>query len=181
IELHGAGASDGLLQVIGSSYRGEAAPVQKAFTPPPVPMPVPEAAPAPVAPAPVARPRGASRLSEVKHLYVKPVEESFDAALRRELELQLGQRLEIVSAAGRAEAVLEVQVESEDGGSVVGTAGRVFGLKNKVKAVAVMKSRGDGRVLWQTSAGDKQALGLGDSAKRLAGRIVKQLRSDWIR
>ena len=181
IELHGAGASDELLQVIGSSYRGEAAPVQKAFTPPPVPMPVSEAPAAPVTPAPVARPHGASRLSEVKHLYVKPVEESFDAALRRELELQLGQRLEVVTTAGRAEAVLEVQIEGEEGGSVVGTAGRVFGLKNKVKAVAVMKSRGDGKVLWQTSAGDKQALGLGDSAKRLAGRIVKQLRSDWIR
>ena len=177
IELHGAGATDGLLQVISSSFRGEplAAPVQKAVVMPPVPEP------SPVAPAAVVRPRGATRLSEVKHLFVKPVEDGFDVAVRRELELQLGQRLEVVTAAGRAEAMLEIEIESEDGGSVVGTAGRVFGLKNKVKAVAVVKSRGDGKVLWQTSVGDKQALGLGDSAKRLAGRIVKQLRSDWIR
>ena len=182
IELHGAGATDGLLQVIGSSYRGEpvAAPMQKAVVMPPVPEGPPVAAPAVAAPA-VVKPRGATRLSEVKHLYVKPIEDGFDAALQRELELQLGQRLEVVSTAGRAEAVLEVQIEGEDGGSVVGTAGRVFGLKNKVKAVAVIKSRGDGKVLWQTVAGDKQALGLGDSAKRLAARIVKQLRSDWIR
>ncbi len=177
IELHGAGATDGLLVVIGGMYRGGAEPpsAQKAVALPPVPQAPPVAAPAAV------RPRGVARLSEVKHLYVKPVEERFDAAMRRELESQLGQRLEIVSAAGQAEAVLEIQIEGEEGGRVTGTAGRVFGLKNKVNAVAVMKSRGDGKVLWEASAGDKQALGLGDSAKRLAGRLVKQLRSDWIR
>ena len=181
-ELRNVGASPALLQLIANSYRDPsparpqtAAPAPVAtFTPPPTPAPPPVAAEPPPAP----KPRVPFRLSEVKHLYIKPLDESFDDALLREISDELGGRVELVNSAGRAEATLEVNVETEGGGKVA-AAGRIFGLKNKVRATARVRTRIDNKVLWVTEVGDRQPLGLGDAAKRIAGRIAKQLRSDW--
>jgi len=185
-DLRGLGALPALLQVIGNSYRDPSPakpqdpPPQTVatFTPPPAPPPAPVSAEPQPAPAPAPKPRVPFRLAEVKHLYIKPLDESFDDALRRQIGDELGGRVEIVKTAGRAEAVLEVNVEEEGGGKVA-AAGRIFGLKNRVRATARIRTRADNKVLWVTEVGDRQPLGLGDSAKRIAGRIAKQLRSDW--
>jgi eukaryotic-like serine/threonine-protein kinase len=185
-DLRAVGALPALLQVIANSFRDpsparpQAPPPEPvaSFTPPPAPLPTkPEPAPEP-APPPASKPRVPFRLSEVKHLYLKPLDEAFDDALRREISDELGGRVEIVNSSGRAEAVLDVDIEEEGGGKVA-AAGRIFGLKNKVRAKARVRTRVDNKVLWVTEVGDRQPLGLGDTAKRIAGRIAKQLRSDW--
>lgn len=187
-DLRAAGALPALLQVIGNSYR-DPAPA-RTDTPPPQPVAAavatPPPAPPPVAPEPALEPKPASkpkvpfRLNEVKHLYIKPVDESFDDALRREVLDELDGRAELVNSMNKADAYLEVQVEEEGGGKAA-AAGRIFGLKNRVRAKARVLTRIDNKVLWVTEVGDRQPLGFGDAAKRIAGRIAKQLRSDWKR
>ncbi len=174
IDLHGLKVPDSLLQLIVNSYRATEIPapppVQKAeVVNPPVVQPPPPPTPSV---------KSIDRLNQVRRLYVKPVEDRLDAALKNELAQELAGLTQIVTSASRADAVLEVKIE-EDSSGMVGTAGRVIGLKNRVKANAVIRSKADGILLWKGDAGDKQPLGMGDSAKRLANRLAKAIRSKW--
>jgi hypothetical protein len=171
IDLHGLKVPDNLLQLIVNSYRAPDIPA-----PPPVQKA--EAGAPPVVQTPPPQAKGVERLNQVRRLYVKPVESRLDTALKNELAQELAGLTQIVASSSRADAVLEVKIE-EDSSGVTGAAGRVIGLKNRVKANAVIRSKTDGAVLWKGDAGDKQPLGMGDSAKRLASRIAKSIRSKW--
>lgn len=173
IDLHGLKVPDSLLQLIVNSYRATEIPA------PPPPVQKAEVVSPPVVQQPPSpAPKSIDRLNQVRRLYVKPVESRLDAALKNELAQELAGLTQIVTTSSRADAVLEVKIE-EDSSGMVGTAGRVMGLKNRVKANAVIRSRADGTILWKGDAGDKQPLGMGDSAKRLADRLAKQIRSKW--
>ncbi len=117
-------------------------------------------------------------MSQVKKLYLKPSESRLDAALRAELQEEFGGRMELAASKAGADAIMEVTLEEESGGKVAG-AGRVIGLKNKVKATGRIYTTGTAVLLWQGEAGDRQALGMGDSVRRIASRIAKQVHQRW--
>ena len=175
-ELRAAGAPDTLILVVAGSFRAEAVP-----TPAPPPTPT-LAAPAiltetPKKPAP--RPT-VRRLGDIQRLSVDTAEPELRAFLYQELEEAFKGKLNIVKTPGPADAVLRVKLEEEDGGNkVVGAAGRVFGMKGKVRAVAEVAEMRDGVVLWHSVAGDRSFGGLGNGARRVASRVAKQLKDDW--
>lgn len=119
-------------------------------------------------------------LTEVRTLYLRPVHEDFDSALREQIEHELGGRLELVRNAGRADGVLSVVIEDSRGNRISGTAGRVVGLKGSKKAIATMTDVSGRHQLWSAVVDDKHNLvtAMRDDMKRLASRLAKRLRSD---
>lgn len=172
-ELRAAGAAEALLTLVAGAHRGEAPPAPVAPAPAtPAPPPVSEAS-APPKVTPKVR-----RLSEVRRLGVEAAEPELRNFLFQELEGAFRGRLNIIRS-GPADAVLRVKLEEEGGNKVVGAAGRVFGMRGKVRAVAEIAEARDGVVLWQSVAGDRSFGGLGNGARRVASRVAKQLKDDW--
>ena len=172
-ELRGAGASDALVLVVAGSYRAEAIP--PAAPPAPPPAAVTEAPPAP---KPVLH-SVVRRLGDIRRLGVDTAEPELRNFLLQELEEAFRGRLNIVKSGAGADAVLRVKLEEEGGNKMVGAAGRVFGVKGKVRAIAEVAEAREGVVLWHSVAGDRSFGGLGNGARRLASRVAKQLKDDW--
>lgn len=172
IDLKSAGAPDSLLALIQSSYRGEE-PVARA-TPPAPPVSAPPAAATP-------RARSIQRLRDIHTLQVQADSKDLTAYLCEEIASQFGGQVRTVT--GNADAIMTIDVEEQHGKRVIGAAGRVFGLKGKKHAMVEIVDHSEGHVLWSAEAGDRQAVvgAFGDGAKRLAARIVKQLRAEWDR
>ena len=151
-----------------------------ATAPPPVTTP-PAVAPAPVAPAPP-RVHSVATLKEVRRLYVSPLSDNLDEALREEIGKETKGRLGIARSVEASDAVMQIEVVDERGNAAVGATGRVFGLKSKHKAIVKIVEPHSKKVLWSAEAGDKAGvLGrpFGDAVRRMASRIAKQLREDW--
>jgi hypothetical protein len=172
IELRVAGASDELLHAVVAGFRGPA--------PAPVPEPPKIAPPPPPAPVTPSRPVP-TRLTEVRKLYIVPMDGEIDDLLREELRSQLQGKAEITNSAGSSDAQLKIEVTDEKGNRVVGGFGRIFGFKSKRKATVQIVEPQRRRVLWSAEAGDGKAVlgAFSDGAKRLASRIARQLREDW--
>jgi serine/threonine-protein kinase len=153
---------------------------------PPAATPPQPVAPRPVEPAPIAAPpivksapaRRIQILADVRTVYVEPAQDGLDADIRAEIRKQLGGRLAVTDAAAGADAVLRVTLEQPKGGAL-SHAGQILGIKNRSQVLAVIEDSSSKRVLWEQGAGDKKPIvGAfhGDSLKRLAERIVKELR-----
>jgi hypothetical protein len=105
---------------------------------------------------------------------VQSKEPALDEDLKQAIQTELGSRVALVQSAALADAVLRIEVVEDQAGKV----GRAFGVKNKHKAMAEVVDKRQGHVLWTTEAGDRQDLS-GEGARRIASRIIKQLRKDW--
>jgi hypothetical protein len=180
IDLHTAGAPDALIQMLPAAFRApEASTAVAGNTPPPPTAATPAPAPATPTEPPVPPLR---RLREVRRISVEsPKQDELDKFLREELAEELKSKVEVVRRSSSADAILRVELEEDQSGIVVGTAGRVLGMKGKRKAIAKVVDRRHGNVLWKAEAGDRQAVvgAFGDGAKRIASRIAKQLNKDW--
>jgi hypothetical protein len=86
-----------------------------------------------------------------------------------------------LTSASAADAQLKVEVSDEQGNRVVGTAGRIFSMKSKKRAIVQIVETQNKKMLWNAEAGDNKAVlgAFGDSVNRLASRIAKQLKEDW--
>jgi cell division septation protein DedD len=160
-----------------SPLKPEPAPEEPAPQPEPPPPPSPKAEPSGVG-APVPKPLASLR--EVHSLYVARSDEGLDQYIRDEIQKQIGPRLKLVDSAAAADAVMNVTVSSEGGGTV-SRAERVLGFKNRSEVHAVVEQSGTTHILWRQGAGDhKPIIGAfhGASLKRLAERIVKEMAED---
>jgi hypothetical protein len=152
----------------------EPAPAEPEPQQEPPPRPSPTAEPPPVA-APA--PKLLATLREVHSLFVAKSDEGLDQYIRDEIQKQIGPRLKLVDSAAAADAVMNVTVTPEGGGTV-SRAERVLGFKNRSEVHAVVEQSGTTNILWRQGAGDhKPIIGAfhGASLKRLAERIVKEL------
>jgi serine/threonine protein kinase len=183
IELRVAGATDPMLHAIVNGYRGPvepAAPPPSASIPPPAPPPAPASLPNTAAP----KIPSVIHLRDVRRLYVSQLSDNLDEALREAITKETKGRLAIAKSVEAGDAVMQIEVEDEQGNAVVGTAGRVFGLRNKHKAIVKIVDPRTKKVIWSAEAGDKQGIlgrPFGDAVKRMASRIAKRLREDWDR
>ena len=168
IELHQIGAADALLILIGPAYRGDSVAL----------LPPTAVSEAPPVTKPTAR-AVVRRLRDIRRMAVESSEAELTGNLREELEVAFRGHLEIVKPGAPADATLRIKVEEEGGNKVVGTAGRIFGMKGKFKATAEVLQKPDGVVLWHDVEGDRSFGGMGDGARRLASRVAKQLKDDW--
>jgi serine/threonine-protein kinase len=176
IELRVAGATDPMLHAIVNGYRG----ATPAVAPPPAAPP--PAAPTPAVTAIPPKVRSVPTLKEVRRLYVSPLSDNLDEALRDEIGKETKGRLGIARSVEASDAVMQIEVVDESGNAVVGATGRVFGLKSKHKAIVKVVESHSKKLLWSAEAGDKAGvLGrpFGDSVKRMASRIAKQLKEAW--
>jgi hypothetical protein len=122
-------------------------------------------------------PKLLATLREVHSLFVAKSDEGLDQYIRDEIQKQIGPRLKLVDSAAAADAVMNVTVTPEGGGTV-SRAERVLGFKNRSEVHAVVEQSGTTNILWRQGAGDhKPIIGAfhGASLKRLAERIVKEL------
>jgi serine/threonine protein kinase len=149
---------------------------------PPAPQPAPPAA-QPVTqgePPPAPRRRALTSIRDVRSIFVERTEGDLDGYIRGELQYRLGARIGVVRSSSEADAVMRIQVEELKGGTL-SRAGRVFGVSDKRRIQARVIDASTGAVLWAERAGDRQILTgafVGDSAKRLATRIVSELERD---
>jgi len=170
-ELRSAGASDPLLQLVGTSLKSEVVVAQA----PPASAPPPVAQSAP----PVRK--AIHSLGEVKSLYVRPMPQNFDQTLRVEIKSELGDRFKLLSGPGGADAVMEIVMEDEARGpAVVGSAGRILGISGKKKVSVTIIEPQQRKALWSAEAGDRKTYfgSSGDGGKRMASRIAKKLKHD---
>jgi len=193
-DLRAAGAQDALLRLLPGAYRAGATVASSAPAPnsPSLPEPGPPPAPPPAPPsssnspssspastpatAPTAAPVGPplQHLREIRRIAVLSKEPSLDEDLKKMIKAELGSKVEVVSSAALADALLRIEVVEDQAGKV----GRAFGVKNKHKAMAQVVEKRQNRVLWTTEAGDRNDLS-GEGGRRIASRIAKQLHKDW--
>jgi len=171
--LRRAGADDEMLRLVASNYRA-AAPPPRTETPAPRAEPLaPKEKPAPAM-------HRAAYLSDVHSLYVEPTEDDLSKLVRQELGKQLGSRLKLADSAASADGIMRITLESPDGGKIA-HAGRILGIKDRALVRASIVAPGSTHPIWEQSAGDrKPVIGAfhGESLKRLAERIVKDLKDD---
>jgi len=165
-------------------------PAPTRTAPPAEPTPAPEPAPPAVAenpPAPVAPPArppihaGISRLSDAHSIYVAGGPGELDSYVREEIERQLGVRLRLAASLADADVVMRVSMEEQKGKGIA-QAGRIIGVKDHATVRAVIVDARTNRVLWQDGAGDRKPIigsFRGDPVRRLAERIVKELRDAY--
>ena len=143
--------------------------------------PAPADVPAVVAPVQkvVLAPRHATSLAEIHVLYVDAPEE-LGAHIRDELNRQLSGRFSLANSADSADAVMRVTLASIGSGKI-SKPGRVLGFKDSAQVQAVILAAGSAQPIWQQEVDDRKPI-IGafhrDSSKRLAARIVKDLRDD---
>ena len=185
-QLRAAGAPDTLLQAIRDGYRENSRTARAAVAAPPLPEPVASLKPPEPAPPAVARPtptpaphRRIATLASVDTLFIHPMPDGFDADLREAIAKEVGPRLRLVSKAGDADAVLEISLDGDKGGAVLGGTQRWLGLRGGQKAYVRMVEPVSGRVLWSAEAGDRSVFaGRGDGSRRIASRLAKRLKHD---
>lgn len=88
---------------------------------------------------------------------------------------QLGVRLKLAPTLASADVVMRVTMEAPTGGKI-SKAERMFGIKDRTQVRAVVFDARTSRVVWQQGEGDKRLIPGGDSLRRVAERIVKDLR-----
>jgi serine/threonine-protein kinase len=161
--LRAAGAPDALLKLIEGNYRGKGDVVAAA-----------NSADAP-APKPVNRVKRIWKLGEARSLFVECEQPEIRDAVRDEFQKQLGSRIKLMDARTGADVVMKVTLTSPNGWAVSG----VLGPKDRAQVRATVLEPVTGSTLWEQGAGDhKPIVGIiqGDSLKRLASRIVKELK-----
>jgi len=160
--LRTAGAPDPLVTLVEMSYREKAdtAAANGANAP----------APKVVKPAP-----RIAKLGDVKSLFVDCAQDEMSKAVRDEVKKQLGAKIKLMDVQTGADAVMKVTLTGPNGGAVT----RALGLKDRAQVNATVVDAATGASLWQQGAGDrKPIIGIfqGESLKRLAERIVKDLK-----
>ena len=159
--LRTAGAPDSLLKRVDASYRASADPAV-----------VKTAEPAPVAVKPVQR---IIKLADIKSIYVDCSQNDMRNAVREEIQKQLAAKVKLMDAQAGSDVVMKITVTGPNGGSV----SRALGLKDHAQVRATVADTASGAGLWEQGEGDhKPIIGIfqGDSMKRLASRIVKDLK-----
>jgi serine/threonine-protein kinase len=173
--LRPAGATPELLRDIERNYRAPEQPVFVQATPAPEPTAPQERTGQSPGPG-----RHVRSLSDVRKLYVAPAEYGLDQEIREELIRQIGNRFELVPSASAADGLLRVTVEEQRGGTI-SRAGRFLGVNDRARVRAIILEAGTTHILWEQAAGDRKPIAgafRGESRKRLAERIVKELRQD---
>ena len=80
-----------------------------------------------------------------------------------------------------ADVVMRVTLDEQKGKGIA-QAGRIFGVKDHATVRAVVFDSRTSHVIWQQGAGDRKPIigsFRGESLKRLAERIVKELRDSY--
>jgi serine/threonine-protein kinase len=150
----------------------------------PVPVPAPTSSPVvertasiPPAPAPNFQPArgGILRLSDARSIFVAGGQGELDGYIRQEIQQQLGVRMRLAASIADADVVMRVTLDEQRG--KLSSAGRMFGVKDHTQLRAVVVDARTSHVIWQQGAGDRKIGSFrGESLKRLAERIVKELR-----
>ena len=156
--LRTAGAPDALLKLIDVNYRVR--PAVAAAKPPDTPPP-PVVKPAP----------RIARLSEMKSIFVDCDQEEMRNAVREEIAKQLAGRVKLMDGQAGADAAIKVTLTGAES-------------KERAQVRAVVVDAGTGAPLWDQGAVDhKPIIGIfhGDALKRLASRIVKDLKDAMVR
>jgi len=142
-------------------------------------VPAPNAAPPAVTPpaSGIAPPRVIASIADVQSIFIDNPDGELQRDVADEMRRQLGSRFHLASGASDADAVLHITLEDLQGGAL-SHAGRVLGVTNRSEVHAALTDPRSSRVLWKHDAGDRQPLAHGDAMKRMAERIVKQLRQE---
>jgi tRNA A-37 threonylcarbamoyl transferase component Bud32 len=179
---------------VTTPVRTESQPVPQP-TPPPAPVPAPvqaappttvaERTPPPLAPvaAPPPATGGLVRLSDAHSIFVAGSESELDGYVREEIQRQLGGRVRVARSLADADVVMRVTLDEQKGKGIA-QAGRIFGVKDHAQVRAVVFDAHTSHVIWQQGAGDRKLIVgsfRGESVKRLAERIVKELRDSFNR
>jgi len=164
--LRTAGASEPLLKVVEANYYARGA-----VTPKPAARPAENPQPAPPPPKPVQR---ITRLRDSKSVFVDCSQDEMRNAVREEIKKQLNGRLQLLDAAAGSDIVMRLTVSGPNGEAITGPMGH----KDHAQVRATVVDAATGNALWEQSADDRKVLGLfqGDTLKRLASRIVKDLK-----
>ncbi len=166
--LRQAGAPDQTVRLAAANYRAVEPAAHRESTTPSAPPKLP-----------TVTARRALSLADVHILYVDAPDE-LAVHLREELKAQLGARFSLAPSGSAIDAVMRVTLESPGSGKI-SKAGRVLGFKDNAEVHAVILAPGSAQPLWQQAAGDRKPI-LGafhhDSTRRLANRIVKDLKQD---
>jgi hypothetical protein len=120
---------------------------------------------------------GIVRLSDAHSIYVAAGQGELSGDIRDEIQRQLGVRLRLASSPADADLVMRVTLDEQKG--KLSSAGRIFGVKDHAQVRAVVVDARTSRVVWQQGAGDRKVGSHGESLKRLAERIVKELRDSF--
>jgi len=89
--------------------------------------------------------------------------------------------LRLAASLADADVVMRVSMEEQKGKGIA-QAGRIIGVKDHATVRAVIVDARTNRVLWQDGAGDRKPIigsFRGDPVRRLAERIVKELRDAY--
>ena len=155
--LRTAGATESFIKVVDGNYfaRDSATPkpAAKAAEPPPPPKPVPHV----------------TKLTDAKSIFVDCGQQDMREAIRDEIGKQLKGRLQLMDVPARSDVIMHVTVTNPNGAS---------GKKDHAQIHAVVADAVAGNSLWEQDADDRKTLGIfgGDALKRMASRIVKDLK-----
>jgi serine/threonine-protein kinase len=141
----------------------------------------PPSAPPRPAPAVEAKPAlpTVSVLTDVKTLFVAPMPDQLEDAVRAEMNKQLRSRIRLVTAKDDGDALIQCWVE-DSGGGVTSAPGRVLGVKGRKSATFKIFDRAGKQLLWQEEVSDKRGVlhFRVDSNEKLAERVVSKLKKD---
>jgi hypothetical protein len=153
--------------------------------PPGAPAASVPAGPAGVAPAtapakPVAPARTIASLADVATVSIEADDPEFGSDFADEIRHQLGPRFRIVAASAGADAVLSLTLQTQAGGGL-GKLGRAVGVAGKGDAQAILRDPRTSHVFWQGASNEHDPLARGDNRKRLAERLVRDLKKAMIK
>jgi len=117
-------------------------------------------------------------LADIRTIFIQASDAELGHDVAEEVRRQMGSLYRVVSSAAEADAILRVTLQAQQGGGL-SNVGRVLSMKNRSEVQAEVVDARSARMLWRQGAGDKQPIvGVfhGDALKRLAERIVKELR-----
>ncbi len=161
--LRTAGASEAFIKVVDGNYYARDSitpkPAAKGDAAPTIPKPAPHIA----------------KVGDARSIFVECGQDDMRGAIRDEIKKQFGGKLQLMDAASGSDVVMKVSLTGPNGGSVT----RALGLKDHAQIHAIVVDGASGNTVWEQDAGDrKPILGIfqGDTMKRLASRIVKELK-----
>ncbi|MEP7352793.1 MAG: protein kinase [Acidobacteriota bacterium] len=144
------------------------------------PIPPPELSKEPPVDSPVktAGDTSVKTLASVRHIYIAPAPDKFDAVLRKELTDEFKGTLDFSGTLAAADAVMSITLLDEKGHRASGAAGKRSGLKGAQHAVATLRDPAGKVQLWIAEVDDRTGFGFGDKTKRLASRLASRLHKD---
>jgi serine/threonine-protein kinase len=168
----------------GAQADSQPAPAPIVTTPPPqtpVVQTPPPSIPPPTTPltpiAPVQPQRaGAATLQDVRTLFIEPMANDLNVYIAGEIQHQLGGRIQVVSSAERADAIMAGTTTQRAGG-VTRVPGRVIGVQTDADASVVVTDRSGMRVLWRDEAASRSVL-MGVVRKGGPHKLAEHLVSD---